>query len=394
MGDGSELTFLKSLQTHFEINKHNTYTTGLISCLYDVELQIPINYKLSNKTNERSLLIDQFQYLKKNDILIADSGFYSNEVINKLFSNNINFIFRLKKNYLNVKKMINDDVDCNFFNYDSDINKKVKIIKYTTYECKNNEILKYDIDDLHKEYMNRKKSIERIKTNINNLLNEKKILLKQIKNINDILKMNKNNNNIYKTLELDKKEIIKQKNNIKHQTDFFYDLLDTYYKSNKITTNKIKLINKINDSTYYIITNKIDYTIDKIKSLYKKRWEIETHFRFCKDKFKFRNMDSKHLHIINQNILITQFIFILEGYIEFLLSNQIKKNNKCNKSSVLDLMDKYIIKFFLISKNNKKNVNKILKILELIIKSVISKIIIKYDKPRIKCRPSSKWINT
>ena len=56
-------------------------------------------------------------------------------------------------------------------------------------------------------------------------------------------------------------------------------------------------------------------------------------------------------------------------------------------------MEKYIIKFLIISKSNKKNINKIIKILELIVKNVITQIIINYEKKRIKKRPSSKWNN-
>lgn len=44
-------------------------------------------------------------------------------------------------------------------------------------------------------------------------------------------------------------------------------------------------------------------------------------------------MDSKKLNII-------------ESYIEYLLLKQIKKDKKCNKWLIIDLMQKYMIKFF------------------------------------------------
>ena len=103
-------------------------------------------------------------------------------------------------------------------------------------------------------------------------------------------------------------------------------------------------------------------------------------------------MDTKKINIIKQNLLITQFIFIIEGYIEHLLLKKLKTNTKFNKTSILDLMDKYLIKFFLINKNNKKNINTVIKILELIIKSAISSISIEYERIRVKKRPCSKWI--
>jgi hypothetical protein len=390
--DGSELTFLKSLDSHFKLNKHNTYTTGLVSCLYDVDLQIPINYQLSNSFNERNILINQLKYLKPNDVLIADRGYYSFEIIDKLFNSNINFVFRLKKSDIKVKEMNDNNLDSFIFNFNNDENKKVKIIKYSTYEYNNQEILKYNIDDLNKEYTDRKKYINDINFNITNLIKEIKQLKKENKTINSIL-INSVNNKLNELLLENKKIIMKRKKEINNEIDLFHKMLEESYELNKITINKIKLFNKINDSTYYIITNKLNYNIDKIKLIYKKRWGVEVHFRFSKDKFKFRNMDSKKLHIIEQNMLVTQFIFIIEGYIEFLLLKKIKDNKKINKSSVFDLMEKYIIKFLIISKSNKKNINKIIKILELIVKNVITQIIINYEKKRIKKRPSSKWNN-
>ena len=44
----------------------------VVSCLYDIDLQITINYNLSNSFDERSLLIEQFKYIKPNDVIIAD----------------------------------------------------------------------------------------------------------------------------------------------------------------------------------------------------------------------------------------------------------------------------------------------------------------------------------
>ena len=72
--DCSNLCFLNKLSDDFNSNKHNTYTNGCLSCLFDVDLQIPINYNLSKSFDERKLLIDQLKYLNNNDILVADRG--------------------------------------------------------------------------------------------------------------------------------------------------------------------------------------------------------------------------------------------------------------------------------------------------------------------------------
>ena len=153
------------------------------------------------------------------------------------------------------------------------------------------------------------------------------------------------------------------------------------------------MIDIVNNSIYYIVTNKIDLSNDKIKELYKKRWEVETHFRFAKDKFKMRSMESKSLNVITQNILVTQFIFLLEGYFESLMVDELKKNKKFNKSSFIDIMHNYLIKHLLISKNNKKTLNIITKILLVIVSKMIDTKTINESLPRVKKRPGSKWIN-
>jgi len=192
--------------------------------------------------------------------------------------------------------------------------------------------------------------------------------------------------NIIKNNMIVKKKII---NNIEKVNSY----IDFYLKTNNIIKQKIGLINKVNDSIYYIVTNKIELTDDKIKELYKKRWEVETHFRFAKEKFKMRTMESKSLNIIQQNIYATQFIFLLESYLESLMYNELKTNKKFNKSSFIHLLHDYLIKHLLISKNNKKTSNLIIKILSNLTKNMIKHKTQIEMRPRIKKRPSSKWIN-
>jgi len=81
-------------------------------------------------------------------------------------------------------------------------------------------------------------------------------------------------------------------------------------------------------SNYIILTNLTNKTVDDIKCIYKKRWEVETHFRFAKKLFKFDSMNTKNIEYVKQNILITQLMFIIEGYIEYILNKKIEKKNK------------------------------------------------------------------
>ena len=81
--DGSQFNFINSLKSDFKANKNNTYSYANLSCLFDVDLKIPISYVIDKK-DEQTLLISQLDHLNENDILVADRGYYSNELINEL----------------------------------------------------------------------------------------------------------------------------------------------------------------------------------------------------------------------------------------------------------------------------------------------------------------------
>lgn len=395
--DSSNLCFLSKLSNDFKSNKHNTYTNGHLSCLYDIDLQIPVNYNLSESSNERDLLIEQFSYIKPGDVLIADRGYYSDALIDKLIYNKISFIFRVKKSELKVKmfEQLDSKSDINiiseknskhyFYDYKyGDQIIKFKFVKYQTYFDKNIE--KENIDELKQQISSIKINIENSKHMITELYKEKKKIIEDNKIINKNINDDKSRKEIIKNNVSLKKNIT---NNIKK----IQKHIDSCLKFNNKIKEKINLINKVNDSIYYIITDKIELSDDKIKDLYKKRWEVETHFRFAKDKFKMRTMESKTSNIIYQNIYTTQFIFILEGYFETLMSNEIKKNKKINKASFIHLLHNYLIKHILISKNNEKTYNLINNILLTLIKNIIDVNTQIESKPRLKKRPGSKWIN-
>ena len=119
----------------FKTSKRNTYCIGLISSLFDINKKILINFNLCTKIDERQGLIDQANYLKKNDILVIDRGYYSHNLL--IFLNNINVkvIFRMKKNSYLVKELIRKGQ----ISMLTKINHKGNIIKF--------RILSYEIDD-------------------------------------------------------------------------------------------------------------------------------------------------------------------------------------------------------------------------------------------------------
>ena len=91
----------------FQTSGRNTYCIGLVSSLYDIDKKMLINYNLSKKHDERKALIDQIEYLKPNDILIMDRGYYSKELLFLLNEKEIQVIFRMRSNSLMVKELVN-----------------------------------------------------------------------------------------------------------------------------------------------------------------------------------------------------------------------------------------------------------------------------------------------
>ena len=95
-----------------------------MSTLFDIETEIPINYGLFKNNNERSALISQLEYVKANDILIMDKGYYSKELLFVLHTSNIKVIFRLKTNMKYLRHLKKD------YEHVVDIRYKNTIIKF------------------------------------------------------------------------------------------------------------------------------------------------------------------------------------------------------------------------------------------------------------------------
>lgn len=90
----------------FKPSPKNTYCSCLISSLYDIERKMVINYNLFKEHNERAALMEQINYLKPNDILIMDRGYFSKKLLFDLNSKGIKVLFRMKTNSLLVTEML------------------------------------------------------------------------------------------------------------------------------------------------------------------------------------------------------------------------------------------------------------------------------------------------
>ena len=92
-------------------NKKELYCNVLFSSLYDLEKLVPIDYSVFKSQSERDALNYQSKYLKPKDVLVADRGYYSSEVIKLLNEKGIDFVLRVKSNaFGNLKNMKSGDI--------------------------------------------------------------------------------------------------------------------------------------------------------------------------------------------------------------------------------------------------------------------------------------------
>jgi hypothetical protein len=344
--------------------------------------------------DERTLLTKQLNNLNKNDILIADRGYYSKELINKLNEYFVNFTLRITKHnkyYIDNIELINKSND-GFVDIDNlrlywyktrvDVDKDINKL-LTTIKNKNSEInelnnllskLNSDYDKLHND---NKEIISKINKNKKIVGDKKKIDdKKKNKLLTKKLEENRlNKNEIDKDIELNKKKIKILKE----------DLNKLYSEKKEIELNS--------KSSYLILTNMKTLSIDNIKEIYKKRWEVETHFKYAKELFKFDSMNNKNYEYIKQNILVTQFTFIVSGYIQYILSKKIAKGKAISNTSLFTSLKNKLVYYILNDKIKDRN-TLIVTLLKKLLKSIIKKITLLIHKERIRKRPQKNHNST
>lgn len=204
---------------------------------------------------------------------------------------------------------------------------------------------------------------------LNKNMNERKPFIEQLEYIEctDILIFDRGypsikllkvlNNNNFNYIMRYKKDNLRVKFLIKNNLNEYY--FDSNGKKNKV----IRYI--INEKSYYLLTNLIDMSIDELKENYKKRWDIESHFRDLKYKTSIGNITSKTENSLLQELYINNLIYILISYFKKLFINEVllKNNNKykLNNSFIINTFFKDILKILLFKDINKEEVNNIFK---------------------------------
>lgn len=277
--DGSFLNLYKSFDKYgYEYASDNkSYCKAIISCLYDIENKIPINYYLFKKRDERDAFKEQIKYLRKGDTVIFDRGYFSYDIIDILNKKSINYIFRLKYN---------------------------------------------------------KKEVQLMKNN----------------NLNEYIFKNKN--------------------------------IDS-----KVVNYRVK----DSDEDYYLFTNLIYKSIDDLKELYWKRWQVELHFKESKYNLSLNNINLKTENSLKQEIYIHNLLFILYYFLNIDNNNLIKTKYKINNKTGIKIFSENIIYLLIFQKLTNSCFQKIKKFFDLILINVIYIPKIKPKFERKRKRPYGKW---
>jgi hypothetical protein len=235
---------------------------------------------------------------------------------------------------------------------------------------------------------------------INKNMNEREAFEKQLNYIekSDILIFDRGypSNNLLKILS-DKNfnYILRYKKDNIYTKYLIKNNLEEYHFNINNKNHKIVKYN-INEKSYFLYTNLIDMSINDLKNNYKKRWDIESHFKDLKYTTSIGNITSKTENTVLQELYINNLIYILISYFKKLFiedlflkySDKYKLNNIfCIKTFFKDILN--ILLFKNLNKHNIKNILKCIFIISEI--KYYNKENRSYERT-IK-GPINKWIN-
>jgi len=104
-------------------------------------------------------------------------------------------------------------------------------------------------------------------------------------------------------------------------------------------------------------------------------------------------MNNKNVDYIKQNLLITQFTFILESYLEYILNKKIDNTKMINKTCAFTSLKNKLL-YCLFYDKSKNKINKIISLLLKLLKTIFKIIKIIEHKKRIRKRPQKNHYNT
>jgi hypothetical protein len=132
--------------------------------------------------------------------------------------------------------------------------------------------------------------------------------------------------------------------------------------------------NVIDSKQYYLLTSLIDKTctLDRFKELYHLRWKVETNFRHLKYYASLGRVKTVTEKYVKQDVSIHNFLFILSGFLEHTIIDCCKiKNKKINTKLMMEALTKDILIHLTKNKINYLQINKILFVLQTLLKFLV-----------------------
>ena len=70
---------------------------GLVSCLYQLRLKLPVDFDLHAHGNEREAALAHLKILSENDVVVYDHGYWSFEMLHAHAARGLHPVFRIKR---------------------------------------------------------------------------------------------------------------------------------------------------------------------------------------------------------------------------------------------------------------------------------------------------------
>ena len=145
------------------------------------------------------------------------------------------------------------------------------------------------------------------------------------------------------------------------------------------------------EEDYYLLTN-LNKSLDELKDLYWKRWQVEIHFKESKYNLSLKTINLKTENSLMQEIYIHNLIFILYYYFKIDDENPILKSKyKINNKVGIKIFSENIIYLLIYNKITDKCFKIIKKMIKIIGKNLQYVQVIKKNNKRKRIRPYAKW---
>jgi hypothetical protein len=97
--DGMKINLPRPLlRTNYAVPSDNAhYPQGLVSCLYQLKSQIPVDFDLASHNNERRMARAHLKALRPGDVVVYDRGYFSYAMLHAHKQKGVDVVFRLAR---------------------------------------------------------------------------------------------------------------------------------------------------------------------------------------------------------------------------------------------------------------------------------------------------------